>query len=182
MPRKFGAVKRASVINDPSSSNRRLSLYVISEDVAGNFTSTNSTVKENLKIWLNKNRMLNDSIDIFDCKVINIGFTYTIVADPEFDKYSVLSDANSKIESMVSEKMFIGEPFYLSKIYNALNKLDGVIDVKRIKCSVKSGSPYSAIDISSDELYSDDGTYLKAPKNAVLEVKFPADDIKGTIV
>jgi len=182
MPRKFGAVKRASVINDPSSSNRRLSLYVISEDSAGNFMETNSTVKENLKIWLNKNRMLNDSIDIFDCKVINIGFTYTIIADPEFDKYSVISEANSKLNALVLEKMFIGEPFYISKIYNTLNKLDGVIDVKRVRCSINSGSPYSAIDISSDELYSDDGTYLKTPKNAVLEVKFPNNDIKGTVV
>jgi len=143
---------------------------------------TNSTVKENLKIWLNKNRMLNDSIDIFDCKVINIGFTYTIIADPEFDKYSVISEANSKLNALVLEKMFIGEPFYISKIYNTLNKLDGVIDVKRVRCSINSGSPYSAIDISSDELYSDDGTYLKTPKNAVLEVKFPNNDIKGTVV
>ncbi len=35
MPPSFGSIKRASVINDPSSSNRRLSIYVISEDENG---------------------------------------------------------------------------------------------------------------------------------------------------
>ena len=78
--------------------------------------------------------------------------------------------------------MFIGEPFYISNIYNTLNKINGVIDVKKVECSVKSGHPYSPIDVSIDELYSDDGTYLKAPKNSVLEVKFPENDIKGVVV
>ncbi len=182
MPRKFGAVKRAAVINDPSSSNRRLALYVISEDASGNFTTTNSTVKENLKVWLNKNRMLNDSIDCYDCKVLNIGFTYTLIADPEFDKYTVLADANAKLSAMVSEKMFIGEPFYISNVYTTLNRLDGVVDVKKVQFSVKTGSSYSSMDISIDEIYSPDGTFLKTPKNAVLEIKFPEDDIKGIIV
>ena len=53
MPAQFGSVKRAS-INDPSSSNRRLSIYLVSEDLSGNLTQCSSTLKENVKVWLNK--------------------------------------------------------------------------------------------------------------------------------
>jgi hypothetical protein len=63
MPPQFGSVKRASIINDPSSSNRRLSVYIISEDANGNLTQPSSTLKENVKIWLNKNKMLNDILN-----------------------------------------------------------------------------------------------------------------------
>ena len=49
MPANFGSIKRASVINDPSSTNRRLSIYVISEDENGNLISSNSTIKENVR-------------------------------------------------------------------------------------------------------------------------------------
>ena len=58
MPAKFGSVKRANVVNDPSSTNRRLSIYTIAEDAAGNLVQTNATIKENLKVWLNKIKCL----------------------------------------------------------------------------------------------------------------------------
>ena len=54
--------------------------------------------------------------------------------------------------------------------------------MKKVQFSVKTGSSYSSMDISIDEIYSPDGTFLKTPKNAVLEIKFPEDDIKGIIV
>ena len=71
---------------------------------------------------------------------------------------------------------------YISNVYTTLNRLDGVVDVKKVQFDVKTGSSYSSMDISIDEIYSSDGTFLKTPKNAVLEIKFPEDDIKGIIV
>ncbi len=71
MPAKFGAIKRANIVNDPSSTNRRLSLYVVSEDLNGKLANTNDVVKSNLKNWLTSYKMLNDVIDIMDVRVIN---------------------------------------------------------------------------------------------------------------
>jgi len=71
MPPKFGAVKRANIVNDPSSTNRRISLYVISEDDSGNLESANSITKNNIKNWLTTYKSLNDTIDIYDAIVIN---------------------------------------------------------------------------------------------------------------
>ena len=55
MPPQFGSISRASVYNDPSGTNKRLCLYVISQTTTGNFIKTNETAKNNLKVWLYKN-------------------------------------------------------------------------------------------------------------------------------
>jgi hypothetical protein len=89
MPPKFGSVKRAGVVNDPSSSNRKLSLYMVSEDNDGNLQLANGTLKQNVKTWLNRNKMLNDSIDIYDPYIINVGFTFFISVESSYDKQDV---------------------------------------------------------------------------------------------
>ena len=182
MPKVFGSIKRAAIINDPSSSNRRISLYIVSADSNGNFVTTNSITKQNLKQWLNKNKMLNDNIDMYEAKIINIGFDYEIIVDPTRDKTEVLNSVNRKLRTEMSEKMYIGEPFYLTKIFNTINKVDGVIDTTKVTPMLKLGSNYSNPPITIEDVKSKDGTFLKAPKNAVYEIKFFNSDIRGTAV
>jgi hypothetical protein len=78
MPPKFGAVKRANIVQDKDSFKRNLNLYVISENVDENLTTSSSTIKENLKVWLGQYKMINDTIDILMDKllilVLNIRF------------------------------------------------------------------------------------------------------------
>ena len=107
MPAGFGSIKRACVINDPSSSNRRLSVYVISEDSSGNLITSNSTIKQNVKHWLNKNKMLNDNIDIYDAKILNMGFDYEIIVHPTMDKVEVLNSVQRRLASELNNKMYI---------------------------------------------------------------------------
>ena len=90
MPPKFGAVKRANIVNDPSSTNRRISLYVISEDDSGNLESANSITKNNIKNWLTTYKSLNDTIDIYDAIVINFKIKFTAVSDKRYDNKEVL--------------------------------------------------------------------------------------------
>lgn len=182
MPPAFGSVKRASVINDPSSSNRRLSIYVISQDSNGNLVTSNSTLKHNLKTWLNKNKMLNDNIDIYDAKILNIGFDYEIIVHPTKDKTEVLNSVNKKLMEEMSNKMYIGEPLYLTNIFNIINKVDGVVDTVKVIPKLLNGVGYSSAPISIDEMKSTDGTYLKAPKNVIFEIKNFRKDIRGTAV
>ena len=182
MPAQFGSVKRASVVNDPSSSNRRLSIYVVSEDSNGNLIQCNSTLKENLKVWLNKNKMLNDNIDIYDAKILNIGFDYEIIVHPTKDKVEVLNSVNQKLRSEMSNKMYIGEPFYITNVLNIINKVDGVVDTLKVTPKLMDGSSYNVAPVSIDEMKSADGTYLKAPRNVIFEIKNFSIDIKGTAV
>ena len=182
MPANFGTVKRASVINDPSSTNRRLSIYVISEDENFRLVKSNNTLKQNIKQWLNKNKMLNDNIDIYDAKIINIGFDYEIIVDPTKDKVEVLNSVQQKLVAELSQKMYIGEPFYITKILNLINKVDGVIDTTKVTPVIKTGTNYSSAPVGIDNMKSMDGTYLKAPKNVIFEIKFLNSDIRGSAV
>ena len=182
MPAQFGSVKRASIVNDPSSSNRRLSIYLVSEDLSGNLTQCSSTLKENVKVWLNKNKMLNDNIDIYDAKIMNIGFDYEIIVHPTKDKVEVLNSVNQKLRLEMENKMYIGEPFYLTNVLNIINKVDGVVDTLRVTPKLMEGSNYNVAPVSIDEMKSMDGTYLKAPRNVIFEIKNFSTDIKGTAV
>jgi hypothetical protein len=182
MPPNFGSVKRASVINDPSSTNRRLSIYIISEDASNNLIASNSTIKKNTKTWLNKNKMLNDNIDIYDAKILNIGFDYQIIVHPSRDKMEVLNTVQRTLVSDLSQKMYIGEPFYMTKIYNIINKIDGVVDTVKVNPVIKDGANYAPAPIGIDDMKSEDGTYIKAPKNVIFEIKNFNRDIRGSAV
>lgn len=182
MPPGFGSIKRASVVNDPSSTNRRLSIYVVSEDENGNLINSNSTIKNNVKSWLNKSKMLNDNIDIYDARILNIGFDYEIIVHPTRDKMEVLNEVNQKLSREMSNKMYIGEPFYLTNVYNIINKVDGVVDVTKVTPNLKETSEYNTAAVSLREMLSKDGTYLKAPRNVIFEIKFFNRDIRGTAV
>ena len=179
MPRRFGTIKRASVINDPSSSNRRLSLYIVSQDADGNLQISNTTIKENVKTWLQSHKMLNDNLDIYDAKIINIGFDFKIMVDPTMDKVDVLAKAVRKLKRDFAEKMHIGEPFYLTNVFNSLNKVDGIIDTTEVKPKLMTGTNYNTAPVSIAELKSADGTYLHAPRNCVFEIKDFDLDIGG---
>ena len=182
MPASYGAVKRASLVNDPSSTNRRLSIYVTSINQNDQLVTCNDTIKQNIKTWLNKVKMLNDNIDIYDASIVNIGFDYEIIVDPSRDKLQVLNSVNQILKSEFTNKMYIGEPFYLTRMYNLINKVPGVIDTTKLNAKIKTGSSYSPTMVSIDDMKSNDGTYLKAPKNVIFEIKFPNTDIRGATV
>ncbi len=65
-----------------------------------------------------------------------------------------------------------------SGIY-VIAEIEGVIDVQKVQFSIKNSVNYANSPVSIQQLLSADGTYLKTPKNAILEVKFPNLDIKG---
>ena len=69
MPPQFGAIKRVRILRDENSFKRNLNIYIISEDSDGYLTAPNSSIKKNLKTWLQTNKMINDTIDILDAKI-----------------------------------------------------------------------------------------------------------------
>jgi hypothetical protein len=181
MPAKFGSVSRVSVQKDPSAKKRNLNMYIVSEDLAGKLTLTNQTIKNNLKVWLNNYRMINDTIDILDPYIINIGIFFDIKASAGAEKFDTLQECIDAITKQYSSKFFIGESLYVSDIYKALNEVPGVLDVISVKLLNKIGSNYSGNVLDIKRNMSPDGGHLVAPKNAILEIKFPEVDIKGKV-
>jgi hypothetical protein len=182
MPPQFGSVKRASIVNDPGGTNRRLALYIVSENSTGNLTSTNDTIKMNLKTWLQKSKMINDGIDIYDAKIVNFGFSYEFVVDPNYNSLSVMADVDANLRTLLAEKFYVGEPFMINQVYSTINKTKGVVDTVVVTPEIKSGGSYSTESVDIEDIMSEDGTYIRTPSNVVLEIRSLDDDIKGTAV
>jgi hypothetical protein len=181
MAPQFGAIKRVNVFRDPDSNKRNVNLYVISEDANGNLETPNTAIKQNLKTWINRSRMINDTVDIFNAKIANIKIEFTIIADLESNKYQVLSDATSILMQKYSQKLEIGEPFFITDIYNLLNEAPGVVDASQVKVKIKRGGNYSTTGFDLDAAISPDGRFIKVPQNVILELKYPESDIVGSV-
>ena len=181
MPAKFGSIKRCSAQRDPDSRKRNLNLYVISEDNFGKLTASNSTIKNNLKTWLNHYRMMSDTIDIVDAYVVNFGIDFIITPAVGVNKYSLMEQCVAQLKKKYNTPYYIGEPLSLTDIYSELNKVKGVLDVVKVKITNKTGGNYSRVQFNINENMSPDGTYIIIPKNAVAELKYPSVDIKGKI-
>lgn len=181
MPSKFGSIKRCSIIQDPDAFKRNLNISVVSEDSNGNLTKTNDTIKNNLKNWLNQYRMVNDTVDILDAKIVNIGINFTIVAQVEADKFTVLRAAENALRKMFISLGEISEPISISNIYRVLNVIPGVSDTVDVSLLRKTGKLYSSVSYNIEEHTSFDGRYLIAPEDVVFEIRYLDTDVQGTV-
>lgn len=182
MPSQFGKIKRCTIMQDTNSFKRNLNIYVISQTNSGVLTVANSIVKSNLKTWLASYKMINDTIDILDATIINFGIDFSIAVDPFYDRATVLSKALLAVQvDFGGTRYDIGESISVAEIYNTLNKLDGVIDVRNVTITQKFGPSYSNSIIDLNSMTTFDGNYINAPKNVIYELKFPSVDVKGTV-
>ena len=176
---KFGAIKRCSVQKDLDSQKRNLNMYIVSEDTAGKLTLANSTIKNNLKVWLNQYRMINDTIDILDPYILNFGVNFVVKPQKMSDKFLVIERCVEALKEHFRQPLFIGEALYISDIYEVLKNVTGVLDVVKANIYIKSGGDYSNSSIEIEKNLSSDGSYLAVPNNAIMELKFPDVDILG---
>jgi hypothetical protein len=126
--------------------------------------------------------MINDTVDILDAYIINIGIEYTAVSMRGFNKFEILEQANNLlVQEMATNKMEIGERFFISDVYNILKYAPGLSDVVDVTITRKVGGNYSDTSIFLEDLIDPDGKYIDIPENMILEIKFPNIDIRGTI-
>ena len=181
MDGKFGAVSRCNVLLDQDSFKRNLNLYVIAENFSGKLAPTNDSIKQNLKVWLNKYKMISDTIDILDARIVNLGIDFSILSEPNINKGEVLQRCFLALQEHLKLAPEIGEPFHIAKIYNVLNNVEGVIDTTNINVFQKTGEDYSDTFFNVKQNLSPDNRYVVIPKNVIYEIKYMNDDIRGTI-
>ena len=182
MPSKFGKIKRVNVVRDKDSVKRNLNLYVLSENINGNFVVPNSILKENLKEWLIQYKMINDTIDILDGQIINIGINFEVLPELSANRYEILQSCVEKLKNdYLNVKFNIGEAVYISEIYKLLNDVPGVVDTTNVEIINKATSGYSPVEFNVLENMSDDGRFLKIPENSVAEVLLPDVDVTGVV-
>lgn len=181
MPAKYGSIKRCTVIKDQSSLKRNLNMYVVSENNFNKLALTNNTIKQNLQTWLNNYRMVNDTIDILDPYIINLGVDFVLKLKPGKSRADIQALAVDKIRKLFAEGFFVGESMFISSVYTALKEIESVLDVSSVKINNKSGGQYSPTTFVINKNMSPDGTQLLCPANAIFEIKYPEVDIRGKI-
>jgi hypothetical protein len=182
MPAKFGAVKRVAVAQDLDSSRRNINLYVCSVTTDGELTLASDSLKQNLKTWISKYKMLNDTVDILDPVIVNLGLNFEVITDLTKDTNIVLNTCLTALKTSLNEKLNIGEPFYLTDIYKTLNAVPGVVDTKNVIVYQKTGDGYSSSQFSVDDNLSKDGRYLSVPENTIIEIRDLDNDITGVAI
>tara|TARA_A100001515_G_scaffold138470_1_gene132067 strand:- start:1446 stop:3239 length:1794 start_codon:yes stop_codon:yes gene_type:complete len=182
MPGGFGRVQRVNIIQDPRSANRNLNLYVLAQGSDGRLQLPPSQLKTNLKTWIDRYRMINDSVDILDGKIINYGIQFEVIAETGVNRFDVLNACVEKITNKVlNVTKEMGEPIYISEIFKHLNAVPGVVDTTMVKLVNKTGGSYSSFAYEIDKNMSDDGRFLIIPPDAVADVLSPRDDVTGVI-
>ena len=181
MPPEFGAIKRCKITRDHGSMKRNLNMYIISEDINEDLTRTNDTIKDNLKTWLTKNKMINDTIDILDAKIVNFAIKYEAIGRSDVSKFEVIEAANAALKAHYQRKPEIGEPIWITDVYKILKEIDGIVDVSNVNNISKFGNEYSSVNLDIAQNTSSDGRYIEIPRNCIAEVKYKTSDIKGVI-
>ena len=185
MDSQYGSIKKCSVVQDHDSFKRNLNIYIVSENRDGHLTKSgekDGVLKQNLKMWLNQYKMVNDTIDILDVNIINVGIDFTIMALPGSNKFEVLERASANLRNTIANnKLEIGEPLYITDVFRILNSTIGVVDTLDAKFVSKVGGLYSDYGININDNLSADGIALMAAEDAILEIKYPTVDIKGSV-
>lgn len=181
MPAKFGAIKRCRVDVDKDSFKRNINLYVTAEDLNGNLTHANTTLKNNLRTWIEHYRMMADTFDIIDAKVVNLGIAYEVVTDKSYTSSEAITVCNREVAEYFRIHPEIGESLHLNDIYKILGNLDFIVDVLDVSVGNLSGDGYSSLFYEIEENLSMDGRTLTLPFDHIYEIKYVLTDIQGTV-
>jgi len=182
MPPQFGSIARCALKKDDDSFKRNLNLYVVCKNSSGVLTPANGIIKQNLKNWINKYRMINDSIDILDVKIINLGLNFEILAERGENKTNVLNRCLRALVSRYNGKTpDVGEYLSLTKAYKLLNSIPGVADASNVVIYQKLGDVYSDTIFDIESSFSPDRRFITFPHDTIYEFKFGID-FAGTVV
>jgi len=182
MPARFGAIKRVRVMQDKDSFKKNLNLYVISEDSLNFLEETNATLKNNLKTWLTRHKMITDTVDILDAKVVNLAINFTVIADVGTNKFDVLNLCIAALADLYKNKFDIGEPLFYGDVYRELKNVDSVLDVTEVFATLREGGNYSNSGVSITENLSVDGRALTLNEDQIFEIKYLDKDLVGTVL
>ena len=185
MPSKFGVVSKAHVQKPKADENlSSLDLYVLSQDQNGKLKTSSSSLKKNLKTYINQYRMIGDTMAIKDAFVINVDCNFEIITLPNYNNNEVLVNCINALKSYFNiNKWQINQPIITRDLFTTLDAIDGVQTVKKIIIGNKRGttSGYSQYAYDIDGA-TQNGVIYPSLDPSIFEVKFPNQDIKGKVV
>ena len=190
MPAKYGVISKAYI--EPTKaqsisageSQSVLDLYVLSYNINKQLTIASTALKQNLTTYLSQYRMVNDSVNIKDGFIINIGVNFDIIILPNYNSNEILSKCILALKDYFAiDKWAINQPIILRNIYILLDAIEGVQTVKNITITNLVGEDlgYSPYAYSIPAATAANVIYPSLDPS-IFEVKFPDTDIQGRVV
>ena len=185
MPSKFGTISKAFTQKpNADEANTTLDIYCLSQNEQSQLTIPSSTLKNNLKTYINEYRMIGDTISIKNAFIINFAIDFEIVTYPNYINNKVLSDCIVALRNYFRiDKWKINQPIITPDLFVLLDAIDGVQTVKQINFTNKTGTSQNYSEWAYDmDGANQNGTIFPSLDPSIFELKFPNSDIKGRVV
>jgi hypothetical protein len=185
MSPRYGVVAKAYTEKPKADdANTTLDLYVLTYNSVGNLTTASTTLKNNLKTYINQYRMIGDTLSIKDAFIINVACDFEIITLPNYNSNEVIFRCISSLQNYFNINNWqINQPIVLRDITVLLDNIEGVQTVNKVNITNKAGttSGYSryAYDIAGA---TQKGIIYPSLDPSIFELKFPNTDIKGKVV
>ncbi len=190
LPSQFGTIAKAYIEPQkletklPGESSSVLDLYVLSFNSNKQLTVASSTLKNNLSTYLSQYRTINDSINIKDAFIINVGLDFDIIVYPNYNSNEVITRCIQSLQNFFNiDNQQINQPILIKDIFILLDKIEGVQTVSEVniynKVGISQGYSQYAYDIKGATL---NNIIYPSLDPSIFEIKNPNTDIKGRVV
>ncbi len=187
LPSKYGSLAKAYIepqrasksTFDTNGVSKILDLYVLGYNNQKQLTIAPNTLKRNLSTYLSQYRSINDSIQIKDAFIINVGIEFDLIILPNYSTNLVITKCIQELQNFFNiDNQQINQPILLKEIFILLDKVEGVQTVNDVQITNKIGGNYSqyAYDIPGATIGN---VVYPSLDPCIFEVKFPDVDIKG---
>ena len=171
-------------VNFDVSNPFSLNLYVLSYNSNKNLTQTNEALVYNIRQYLQKYKIISDSVNIIDGYIINIGIDFKILVYNNFNKKEVLDQCLQKAKDFFNiDKWYFNQPININQFELELAKIEGVQSVAEVifKNLNQNDGDYSPHEYNLSEATHNKIIYPSLDPS-VFEVKFPDNDIRGAVI
>ena len=161
-----------------------LNLYVLSYNSNKNLTQTNEALVYNIRQYLQKYKIISDSVNIIDGYIINIGIDFKILVYNNFNKKEVLDQCLQKAKDFFNiDKWYFNQPININQFELELAKIEGVQSVAEVtfKNLNQNDGNYSPHEYNLSEATHNKIIYPSLDPS-VFEVKYPDNDIRGAVI
>jgi hypothetical protein len=157
---------------------------VLSYNVNNQLTTVSPALKQNLTTYLSQYRMVNDSVNIKDGFIINIGVNFSIIVLPNFNSNDILTKCITALKDFFTiDKWAINEPIVLRDLYILLDAIEGVQTVQNITITNQSGEDLGYSKYAYDiKAATQNNVVYPSLDPSIFEVKYPNQDIQGRVV
>jgi hypothetical protein len=190
LPSQYGQI--AKVYTTPQKASEltanekvtSLDLYVLAYNNQKQLEVPSTALKNNLKTYLSQYRMINDTVNIKNGFIINIGVNFDIIVLPNFNSNEVIAACIVALQAYFNiDNWQINQPIILRDLFNILDRVQGVQTVKNIeiinKAGINLGYSQFGYDIQGATV---NNIIYPSIDPSIFEVKYPNSDIIGRVV